>query len=144
MELNPSDSGPHYALAGLSEREGSVSEATVEWRIGLRLEGDEELLNLFDKTFRSSGYSAAKRAVNQTLLARLVAVAKTSYVSPRHFVELYLEIGDRENALRCLDTAFAEHSSFLVQISDDPHYDSLRTDPRFRAMRRRMGAPGAD
>jgi TolB-like protein/DNA-binding winged helix-turn-helix (wHTH) protein len=143
MELNPSDSSPHYSLGELMEREGRATEATLEWRLALQLDRDPQLVNLFDKTLRKSGFLAAKRAVTETLLERMAVRAKTSYVSPRNFVELYARIGDKENALRWLDMAFAEHASFLVQIAHDPAYESLGTDPRFRAMLRSMRAPGA-
>ena len=143
MELNPSDSSPHYSLAELMEREGHASEATLEWRIAVQLDRDPQLVNLFDKTLRKSGFLAAKRAVTKTLLERIGIRAKTNYVSPRNFVEPYVRIGDKEDALRWLDTAFAEHSSFFVQITHDPAYESLSTDPRFRAMLHRVRAPGA-
>jgi len=143
MELNPSDSSSHYSLAELMEREGHPSEATSEWRTALQLDGNQQLVSLFDKALRDSGFHAAKQAVSQALLQRMATRAKTSYVSPLGFVELYLQIGDKENALRYLDTAFAEHSSFLVQIAHDPRYDILSADPRFRAMLRRMKTPGA-
>jgi TolB-like protein/DNA-binding winged helix-turn-helix (wHTH) protein len=143
MELNPSDSSPHYSLAELMEREGHTSEAALEWHTALQLDGDQQLVDLFDKTLSKSAFPAAKRAVTETLLERIAIRAKTNYVSPRNFVELYVRIGDKENALRWLDMAFAEHSSFLVQITHDPAYESLGTDPRFRAMLHRMRAPGA-
>ena len=143
MELNSSDSAPHYSLAELMEREGHASEATLEWRTALQLDGDQQLVELFDKSLSKSGFPAAKRAVTEALLEQLIIRAKTNYVSPRNFVELYVRIGDKENALRWLEAAFAEHSSFLVQITHDPSYESLGTDPRFRAMLHRMRAPGA-
>jgi len=144
MELNPSDSAPHYSLAGLIEQEGHASEAALEWRTALQLDGDQQLVNLFDRALSKSGFSAAKRAVTETLLERMIMRAKSNYVSPRSFVELYVRIGDKENALRWLERAFAEHSSFLVQIAHDPAYEGLRTDPRFRALLHRMGTPDAD
>lgn len=143
MELNPSDSQPHFSLAEWMEKGGQVSGAAAEWSTALQLDTDQELVNLFDKVLHTSGFPAAKRAVSERLLERMATRAKTRYVSPRGFVELYLEIGDKENALRCLDTAFAEHSSFLVQVAHDPLYDSLKADPRFRAMLQRMRVPGA-
>jgi TolB-like protein/DNA-binding winged helix-turn-helix (wHTH) protein/Tfp pilus assembly protein PilF len=143
MELNPFDSEPHYSLAELMEREGHASEATSEWRTALQLDGNQPLVNLFDKALRDSGFLAAKYAVSQSRLERMATRAKTSYVSPLRFVELYLQLGDRENALRYLDAAFAEHSSFLVQIAHDARYEGLSADPRFRAMLRRMKTPGA-
>jgi TolB-like protein/DNA-binding winged helix-turn-helix (wHTH) protein len=143
MELNPSDSSPHYSLAELMEREGHASEATLEWRTALQLDGDRQLVELFDKSLSKSGFPAAKRTVTEAILEQLTIRAKTNYVSPRNFAELYVRIDDKENALRWLDRAFAEHSSFLVQITHDPSYESLGTDPRFRAMLHRLRAPGA-
>jgi TolB-like protein/DNA-binding winged helix-turn-helix (wHTH) protein/Tfp pilus assembly protein PilF len=143
IELNPSDSASYYSLAELLEREGQASEAALQWHTALQLDGDPQLLAVFDKTLPKSGFPAAKRAVWESLLDDLATTAKTSYVSPRNFVELYLRIGDKENALRWLDKALAEHSSFLVQIMQESLYKGLQTDPRFLAMLRRMRAPGA-
>jgi TolB-like protein/DNA-binding winged helix-turn-helix (wHTH) protein/Tfp pilus assembly protein PilF len=142
MELNPFESEPHYAVAELMEREGHASEAPLEWRTALQLDGNQQLVNLFDKALRDSGFLAAKYAVSQDRLERMATRAKTSYVSPLRFLELYLQLGDNENTLRYLDAAFAEHSSFLVQIAHDQRFDGLSADPRFRAMLRRMKIPG--
>lgn len=144
MELNPSDSAAHYSLAELMEREGHASDATREWRTALQLDGDHQLVDLFDMTLRKSDFPTAKRAIGKTLLARMTTTARTGYVSPRTFVELYARIGDKENTLRWLDQAFLEHSSFLVQIREDSLYEDLRSEPRFRAMLLRMRMPGAD
>jgi len=70
MELNPSDSTLHYSLAELMEREGHASEVTLEWRTALQLDGDQQLVDLFNKTSSKSGFPAAKRAVTETLLER--------------------------------------------------------------------------
>jgi TolB-like protein/DNA-binding winged helix-turn-helix (wHTH) protein/Tfp pilus assembly protein PilF len=144
MELNPSDSVPHYALADLLQKEGHTSEAALEFRTALQLDGDAPNVTLFDETLRKSDLPRAKRAVTETVIERLTTKSKTTYVSPRALVERYLRINDNENALHWLDLAFAEHSSFLVQITEDPLYDGLRTNPRFHAMLRRMRFPGAD
>jgi hypothetical protein len=144
MELNPSDSVPHYALTALLQTEGHTPEATLEFRTALQLGGDAPLVTLFDETLRKSDFPRTKRTVIETAIERLTTRAKTTYVSPRDFVERYLRINDNENALHWFGLAFAEHSSFLVQIAGDPLYDGLRTDPRFHAMLRRMRFPGAD
>jgi len=143
MELNPADGAPHYALSRLMETEGRAADAALQWRSGLQLDGDAKDLAMFDKTIAQSGFPTARRAIVEKLLRETTAKAKTSYVSPGTFVELYLQMGDKENALRWLDEAFAEHSSFLVQIGGDPTYDNLRGEARFRAMLQRMGVPGA-
>ena len=125
------------------ETEGRATDAALQWRSRLQINGDAKELAIFDKTIAKSGFPSARRAIVEKLLNETTAKAKTSYVSPRNFVELYLQMGDRENALRWLDAAFVEHSSFLVQIGGDPTYNDLRGDARFNAMLQRMGLPGA-
>jgi TolB-like protein/DNA-binding winged helix-turn-helix (wHTH) protein len=142
MELDPSNSAPHYKLSELLQRQGLAAEAVAEWRTGLKLDGDLGVISRFDSTLGRTDLAAAKRAVARMLVERRLEQAKTRYVSPRVFVELYLEAGDKENCLRWLAKAFGEHSSFLVEIAHDPKYEPLHSDPRFQEMLGRLHAPG--
>jgi TolB-like protein/DNA-binding winged helix-turn-helix (wHTH) protein len=142
MELDPSKSAPHYKLSELLQRQGLAAEAVAEWRTGLKLDGDLEVISRFDSTLHRTDLTAAKRAVARMLVERRLEQAKHEYVFPRVFVELYLQAGDDENCLRWLRKAFDEHSSFLVEIAHDPKYEPLHSDPRFQEMLRRLHAPG--
>ena len=144
MELDPSNSLPHYGLSDVLQRQGQATEAAAEWRTGLLLDGDSALLARFDATLNRTDLTGAKRAVARMLVERRLEEAKHQYVSPRVFVELYLQAGDKENGLRWLAKAFDEHSSFLVQITHDPQYEPLHSDPRFQEMLRRLHAPGSN
>jgi hypothetical protein len=141
MELYPSNSAPHYRLSDLHQRQGLATEAAAEWRTGLQLDGDSQLLARFDSTLHRGDLTAAKQAVARMLLERRLEQAKHQYVSPRVFVDLYLQAGDKENELRWLAKAFDEHSSFLVEIAHDPLYEPLHSDPRFQEMLGRLHAP---
>ena len=143
MELDPSSGQAHYDLSELLQRQGRAAESASEWRNGLQLDGDSQLLARFDTTLHHADLTAAKRAVAHMLVERRHEQAKHHCVSPRVFAELYMQSGDKESGLRWLEKAFDEHSSFLVQITHDPLYDPLRSEPRFQAMLRRMNAPGA-
>jgi hypothetical protein len=48
-------------------------------------------------------------------------------------------MGDVEGALAWLDRAYAERNGPLVFLNVDPAFDSLRGDPRFQELRRRVG-----
>jgi TolB-like protein/DNA-binding winged helix-turn-helix (wHTH) protein len=140
-ELYPSNSAPHYRLSDLLQRQGITTEAAAEWRTGLQLDGDSQLLARFDSTLRRSALTPAKQAVARMLLERRLEQAKHQYVSPRVFVDLYLQASDKENELRWLARAFDEHSSFLVEIAHDPLYEPLHSDPQFQEMVGRLHAP---
>ena len=45
--------------------------------------------------------------------------------------EIYARLGDKNAALKWLETAYAEHSDSLVYLKVDPEFDSVRSDPRF-------------
>ena len=141
MDLYPSNSAPHYRLSDLLQRQGLAIEAAAEWRTGLQLDGDSQLLARFDTTLHRGDLTAAKQAVARMLVERRLEQAKHQYVSPRVFVDLYLQAGDKENELRWLAKAFDEHSSFLVEIAHDPLYEPLHSDPRFQEMLGRLHAP---
>ena len=48
--------------------------------------------------------------------------------------------GQRDQALRYLERAYEERSTVLAYLLIDPRLASLRDDPRFLALARRLGA----
>jgi hypothetical protein len=61
------------------------------------------------------------------------------YIAPLDIALVYLGLGDRAQALEWLDKAYEDHSNFLLWIRVDPQFDSLRGQPRFQELLRRMG-----
>lgn len=54
---------------------------------------------------------------------------------------LYVALGDKEKALAWLDRAVQERAFGLLSIKAAPAWDSLRGDPRFHDLLRRVGLP---
>lgn len=52
-------------------------------------------------------------------------------------------LGDRDQAFVWLDKAFAERASATPSFHVDPAFDSIRDDPRFRALAARIGLPSS-
>jgi len=76
------------------------------------------------------------------LLAPLTESAKAGgWVSPIGFVILYAKLGDKEHAIRWLETAYQEREPWLTLAKADRDFESLRDDPRFAAIMRRIGLP---
>ncbi len=60
------------------------------------------------------------------------------YVSPAELAIFYVALGMREPAFESLERAFAERDLQLPSISVEPEYDTLRDDPRFSDILRRI------
>jgi hypothetical protein len=59
--------------------------------------------------------------------------------APHHLAIIYAALGDKEQAFAALDECFRRRNPFLRELKVDPAFDSLRDDPRFAAMVRRVG-----
>jgi tetratricopeptide (TPR) repeat protein len=76
------------------------------------------------------------------LLRELTKRARERYVSPYAFALVYTGIGNKDRAFAWLDRAYEERASTLPFLRANPTLASLRTDPRFHALLRRMGLEG--
>jgi hypothetical protein len=62
-------------------------------------------------------------------------------VDPALIALTYAMLGDKDKAFAQLDKALAQKSVFLTYIKVMPDYDSLRSDPRYAELLKRMGLP---
>jgi TolB-like protein/DNA-binding winged helix-turn-helix (wHTH) protein/Flp pilus assembly protein TadD len=60
-------------------------------------------------------------------------------VDARIIAWAYAGLGDKDQELAWLEKAYAQHSNELTALKVDPGYDSLRSDPRFQTLLRRVG-----
>jgi len=90
-----------------------------------------------DQGYRESGWSGALRACIAVREAR----RKTNYMSALVIARLYADLGDKEQALRWLNTAYQEHDWLLIGLNTYFPLDSLRSDPRFHELVRKVGLP---
>jgi hypothetical protein len=74
------------------------------------------------------------------VIAELLETAGHRYVSPYDVATVYAGLGDREQALAWLERAFEDRSGWLAWwLKVDPKFDTLRADPRFQNLLRRIG-----
>jgi len=84
---------------------------------------------------------SGKRAEAQKVIDELKDMSKQIYVSSYHVASIYASLGDKERAFEWLENAYKERSDSLVYLKVDPKVDSLRSDPRFTNLVRRVGLP---
>ncbi len=71
----------------------------------------------------------------------LAARSNLAYVPPEWIAELYAHAGDKEGALEWLEKAYQDRNIAMVFLSVNPTWDSVRDDPRFQDLLRRMNLP---
>ena len=167
MELDPF-SRP-YALAGFYEGARQFDAALKEIRLRLEANPNNlDLLGLEMDTLRRMGnYKEAvdvwarwhiltgdpKSAVNlrrawdrggargfvRWQLDRRLLQSKSRYVSPVELASYYAQLGEKERTLALLEEGYRQHSTDTLWIQEDPAYDFLHSDSRFRAIVQKTG-----
>jgi TolB-like protein/Tfp pilus assembly protein PilF len=137
------DQYPTYPLAyiwlGSAYREKKMySEALDQFSKGLKLSGNQPAIAaLYGHALGRSGDAPGARRI----LADLQHLAQTRYVSAIYFAGVYTGLGDNKMALDWLDKAYKERNDRLVYLNVDPMADSLRSEPRFRDLMKRLHLP---
>src|SRR6266487_647301 len=75
----------------------------------------------------------------RNILAQLLQAREKRYVSAPVIAAVYVALGDKEEAFRWLERAFAEHSGILQWIAFLPEFRPLHSDARFPHLLRRIG-----
>jgi TolB-like protein/Flp pilus assembly protein TadD len=92
----------------------------------------------------SLGYAYAVSGNNveaQKVLAELKDLSQRRYVSAYSVAMIYVGLGENEQGLRWLEKANDEWNTELVFLKVDPRVDSLRDDPRFQELVKKVGIP---
>jgi tetratricopeptide (TPR) repeat protein len=133
LELEPGFVQGHRYLALACEQKRLYAEATAELQRAVALGGRSALLqSLLGHVDAVAGRKDQARKVARALRAQ-------PGTAPYHLAVLYAGLGEKEEALRWLEKAYAERSSWLTVLRADPRLDGLRADPRFEDLMRRVG-----
>jgi serine/threonine-protein kinase len=82
------------------------------------------------------------RAEAVRILGELRAMATSRYVPPYNMAVVLHGMGNSHEALRLLEAGYEQRDVRMVFLGVDPKWDSLRTDPRFQSLLRRMKLSG--
>jgi adenylate cyclase len=82
---------------------------------------------------------SGQRSKAQEVLADLDQMSRSRFVSPWCGAIVYLGLGDKQRALDGLEKAYEVRSQQLAMIKVDKIYDSLRSEPRFIALLKKVG-----
>lgn len=137
--LDPKDSRQHYFLGVGYEGTGELQQAISEFQRAVQLSDR----SLGPAVALAHAYSAAgKKAEAEKLLRDLEREAKHTSASPYTMATIYAGLGENDKAFDLLEKAYSEKSlDFVFPLQSDLLLDSLRADPRFQIMLRRISLP---
>ena len=122
--------GHTYAASGRFAEAIAASEKAVA--LSDRVPGALGILGLV--------YGLAGRKDDATkVLNELLELNKQRYVTPASLVNVYIGLGDKEQAFFWLEKAYEERSNYVAYLNVFPIADPLRSDPRFTNLVQRVG-----
>ena len=136
---NPNAWSGHYYLAVGYEGSGQREQAVPEYQRSVDLsQRDSDATAGLAHVYATMG----KRAEAEKILGDLLRQSKTTYVSPYMIAAIYSGLGQNDKAFEFLEKAYQEKSPDIPYfIKADLRIDTLRSDPRFEDLLRRIGLP---
>ena len=134
-DLNPTLFVLDFGLGLIDIEAGKFNEAIPEL-----IAASEIQHATFVTGFLGYAYAAAgQRDSAQKILDQLNTLSTQEYVSPFAVAQIYLGLGDRDQALLWLQKAYKARSPFMLTIVVSKIFDPVRGDLRFAALVRKLG-----
>jgi len=138
IEMDPNFAPAHARLGAAYLAKGMYREAIEELQKAKALDNSPERQGRF--AWLAYAYAVSgQRAEAQKMLDELQETAKQRYIPPYNFALIYTGLGERDQAFLWLEKAYEEHAQNLTHLKANPMFDSLRSDPRFTDLLRRIG-----
>ena len=135
VELDPKLVAAHYNLGMVYGQIGRHKEAIAAFQEARNLDPT----NWPTSALLCHGYaSSGDRRRAEQLLPELTQHAMQGRLDPVWIGLIYAALGDKERSFIWLDKAYQINSDTLLFLKVDPKYDSLRSDPRFSDLMKRL------
>ena len=139
LEIDPTFSLAHGALGEALQFKGDLPGAIAEYTKAQELGADPRIRVLMAAAKAQSG----DRDAAVRMLAELEEASRNREIPGAQRAVLYTSLGNRTEAIRCLEQSVADHDSQDVAwIKVYPKWDPLRGDPRFEALVQKVVGPG--
>jgi TolB-like protein/Flp pilus assembly protein TadD len=136
LALHPGDANAHFGLgfALIANNQAADAVPVLEKAVVLS-KGSPAVLGVLVRAYVHAG----RRNDALKVLAELKARRAEGYIPAGAFVNAYLGLDDKEQAFYWLEQAYKEKSNILQFVKTHPYFDSIRGDPRFADLIRRVG-----
>jgi tetratricopeptide (TPR) repeat protein len=137
LEMEPNYYAAHFTAGGASVQKGDFEQAIVELQKARALQDAPFVVGSLGYAYAASG----RRGEAQKLIDESKEQARQRHVSPYWIAMIYVGLGEKDEAFAWFEKAYEERSPWLLWFKIDPLLDTLRSDPRFADLLRRIGFP---
>jgi serine/threonine-protein kinase len=133
IEMDPRQPYPHFHLGYDYHQKGRFKEAISEFQTAIELSGDIARA----KGGQGQAYAQSHNEdMARGLIEQLESGWESRYVAT-YIAQIFVGLGQKDEAFEWLDRAYEGRHSYLIYLSD-PMWDTLRPDPRFAALQKKM------
>jgi TolB-like protein/DNA-binding winged helix-turn-helix (wHTH) protein/cytochrome c-type biogenesis protein CcmH/NrfG len=143
IALDPGADEAHILLAKVYEGDKRYGEAINEAISAFFLRGQRDQALRIKSIYEQSGYEAAKQAALREHLAYMLAQRRERYVSPYSIAAIYASLGDKQQSLTWLETAYEQRDVQLpcLKQAQNEAFAAVRDEPRFQAILKNIHFP---
>ncbi|MGA2901903.1 MAG: winged helix-turn-helix domain-containing protein [Candidatus Acidiferrales bacterium] len=135
----PGDSDIALNLGKLYWLKGMYKESQSEYERGLDLRHDPATKVAAHRAWITGGEPAVERWGAKNIKA----LARKQYFETEFVASIIAFTGDKDETMKYLEASYRRHDPDLIFIQNEPLFDFLHSDPRYRALVGRMGLPPA-
>ena len=134
--MDPNFVPAHFFLGLAYVQKSLFKKAIPEFKKAKTLFGESTLMEVgLGYAYAASG----KRDPAQKVLDRLRRMSKRMYVPSYYIAAINADLGEKDQMFNWLEKGYEERDMRLVFLKVDPIWDSVRSDPRFKALLKKVG-----
>lgn len=140
IDMDPGFPPSYQFLAACYEQKGQLDEAIAHYKVSPMINRGGEW------TFTKGGLGHAYAVKGQKqdafrMISELQELSRDQFVPASSIALIYAGLGMNDEAFNWLEKGYEAHEFQLQWLAIEPRWDSLRTDPRFADLIRRIGLP---
>jgi len=135
LSMDPHFDQGHEWLGQVYLEQGRYDEAIAEFQMPEYWKSNNWLRSMIGRALAAAGRKDEARKI----ASELRQVNKQHELEPEDFIAVHIGLGNKDEAFAILEQEYDVRSTGLTSLKVNPLYDSLRTDPRFVDLLRRVG-----
>jgi len=136
LKIDPNSLAEHFSLGNNFAQKKMYPEAVAEWQTWMKISGESALAASSGEAYKTSGFPGFLQAWIDSDRNDPAALQRAFGIAA-----LYALQGRKSDAVAWLEKAYTNRSGGMARVQAEPAFDSIRTDPGFKAIIQRMNFP---